>query len=445
MPTLQEIISVTIDRQTTGIPRAGFGVPLLLSTEATTVFGPELARAYTSLDAMVLDGFAAAGAAATAVARIFGQNPSVDRIIVGKRSSAPQKAVRLIPAEINSTLYTVTVNGVDFTFTSDSSATSSEIASGLETAINGGGLVNVTADATSTPGELVISNTVAGAPFTFSASRELFPTQSDETTAVVGGVTTDLTALRTAANGSDEWYALLLDTHDEDSILDAASYIEGLEKIFLAGSGDTDNLGTGGTSIVEQIAAANYDRTAVFYHDDIDDFPEAAWAGRVLNIDPGGETWAYKQLAGIAAASLSTTEITNLEASNANIYVEQTRNTPITRFGTMGSGEYIDIMRFVDFIAARIRENIFLRLVNLNKIPFTDRGIAIVEAEIRGVLQTGIASGGFAADPAPVVTAPRAADVSANDKANRILPDVKFQATLSGAIHKVEVRGTVSL
>jgi Protein of unknown function (DUF3383). len=117
----------------------------------------------------------------------------------------------------------------------------------------------------------------------------------------------------------------------------------------------------------------------------------------------------------------------------------------ITKLGTMASGEYIDIIRFIDFVAARMRENIFLRLATLNKIPFTDGGIAIVENEIRGVLNLGIAQGGFAADPAPTVSVPRAVDVSAADKAARLLPDVRFSAVLAGAIHLVEIRGVVSL
>ena len=50
----------------------------------------------------------------------------------------------------------------------------------------------------------------------------------------------------------------------------------------------------------------------------------------------------------------------------------------------------------------------------------------------------------LAADPAFTVTAPAVADVSAGDKTARTLPDVDFDATLAGAIHKVEISGTVS-
>jgi hypothetical protein len=43
------------------------------------------------------------------------------------------------------------------------------------------------------------------------------------------------------------------------------------------------------------------------------------------------------------------------------------------------------------------------------------------------------------------VFVPRAIDIPANDKANRILPDVTFTAILAGAVHSVQVNGTLAL
>jgi hypothetical protein len=84
-------------------------------------------------------------------------------------------------------------------------------------------------------------------------------------------------------------------------------------------------------------------------------------------------------------------------------------------------------------------------LVNLAKIPFTDAGIAIVENEIRAVLNQGVQNGFLAANPAPIVRVPLASEVSTNDKANRILPDIYFEGTLAGAVHGVTIQGVVKL
>ena len=46
--------------------------------------------------------------------------------------------------------------------------------------------------------------------------------------------------------------------------------------------------------------------------------------------------------------------------------------------------------------------------------------------------------------PSYIIQVPLSATVSANDKANRILRDVYFTARLTGAIHVVEVQGTLT-
>ena len=92
-------------------------------------------------------------------------------------------------------------------------------------------------------------------------------------------------------------------------------------------------------------------------------------------------------------------------------------------------------------------------LVNNEKVPYTDAGIAIVEGAIRQSLRQGQVNGGIA----PVeydeegnknlgytVTVPLAANISANQKATRILQDVTFTARLAGAIHVVEIRGQLT-
>ena len=43
------------------------------------------------------------------------------------------------------------------------------------------------------------------------------------------------------------------------------------------------------------------------------------------------------------------------------------------------------------------------------------------------------------------VTAPKLIDISAMDKANRVLPDLRYDYVLSGAIHKVKIIGTVKV
>ena len=101
-------------------------------------------------------------------------------------------------------------------------------------------------------------------------------------------------------------------------------------------------------------------------------------------------------------------------------------------FEALGVG--LGTVAYVAFIARatnpRFTATQFALFTSLIKVPFTDAGIALVETAVRGVLQEGVAVGLLSPDPAPAVTVPKAADVSAEDKAARLLPDVKFTATL---------------
>ena len=91
-----------------------------------------------------------------------------------------------------------------------------------------------------------------------------------------------------------------------------------------------------------------------------------------------------------------------------------------------------------------MRERLANLLFQSPKVPYTDPGIAMIENEVIAQLQEGISQGYIAADPAPVVTVPAAADVDSADKSDRILRNVNFTATLQGAIHKIVVTGVLS-
>ena len=79
-------------------------------------------------------------------------------------------------------------------------------------------------------------------------------------------------------------------------------------------------------------------------------------------------------------------------------------------------------------------------LANNDKVPYTDAGIQLVRAGRRVLAGIGHhrRSGAALVDPAPAV-----ANVDPNDKAIRLLRDVRFQFVLQGAINKVMINGTV--
>ena len=177
-------------------------------------------------------------------------------------------------------------------------------------------------------------------------------------------------------------------------------------------------------------------------------YPAEAWVGRCAPELPGSITWKFKTLSGVSVSGYTPTEITAIKEQHGNVVISQGGILHTTE-GTVLSGEFIDVIRSQDWVKARIAEGVFRLLATSPKVPYDDRGIAMVLAEVQGVMQQATAQGIIARDADGngmwSVTAPKRSEIAANNIANRVLPDVKFEFTLAGAIHSVTVRGVISV
>ena len=86
---LNDIVEVNITRQTTSVAVAAFNVPLILSQFATnkTTTAFTRARVYGSVAEMASDGWTSSDAVYKIANAIFSQNPSVNKIVVGRKDS----------------------------------------------------------------------------------------------------------------------------------------------------------------------------------------------------------------------------------------------------------------------------------------------------------------------------------------------------------------------
>ncbi len=431
--SLDSIVNVTIDAQTTTPSQTGFGVPLLAGYH--THFN-ERVRFYTSLTGMVSDGFTTSEGIYKAASAIFSQNPHPTRIAVGRFTTASTQTVRLSPTTLsNSTLYTVSINDEDLSFTSDASATLAEWTAGMTAAINASTQLFTATDAST---YVSVAANAAGTIFFYEDVTGNIDFQ--DVTTDGSSIAAQLAAISLE---NDEWYCLVLPSAGKAEILAAAAYIETVKKIFIANSMDADIIGSGSGDLASDLEALSYARSALIWHKQSGQHAGAAWAGVMLPTDPGSATWKFKTLAGVSVDTLTETHQTNLTNKKANYYIE-IADIGITSEGVTSSGEFIDVTVFVDWLQARMQERIFGILVNLPKLPFTDAGIAVVENAIRGQLKEGITVGGLV-DGSEQVIVPKAIDISAAGKAARRLTGVTFQAQLAGAIHSLEIQGTVTL
>ena len=441
---ISSIVNISISRETTAVTQSGFGVPLIVGPNAdVTAWESERVREYSNIDGVAED-FATTDAEYKAAAAIFSQDPVVETVKIGRQLDRVALVQTLTISDnfVSENIINGNIDGTAITpvnFNADHDTTLADLAASIEasdkvaTATVSGNIITVTAQ---TPG---VPCTLSDFVTTGGTSQ---PTFSISTTTENHGIEEDLSEIR---EEDDDWYGLIFTERNQDHIELAAAYIETQRKIFVTCSSDSNVLDTTSTTDSAYVlSAANYDRTAVLYNLTSDDFADSAWMGKNFPSDPGTETWKFKTLSGITADNLTSDDRASAVAKNANVYVT-IGGVDITEEGTMASGEFIDVIRGVDWLQARLEERIFSRLVNLPKIPFTDAGIAIIENEIRAVLENAEGTGLLADDPKYTVTVPKATDVSETDRANRILPDVTFTARLAGAIHKVTVQGVVSV
>lgn len=432
--SIEQVVNVTITRQAQGVSRQGFGIPLIVGPTAAWA---ELTRTYASLEEVVAD-FATSDPEYLAARAVFSQSPKPRSVVIGRRTPdiAQVDSVNVVTVA-DATTYTVTINGVPFSIVSGVGATATTIRDQLIAAINAGAepVTAAIVDADT----LGLTADVAGDGFTKAVTANL------SITAVTANYNVG-NAILDIKEENDEWYMLVLTSHSTHDIMNAAATIETMRRMFSAASLDANCLVPASTTDpLYRLSALNYARTFCMYHEDPDaEYPEAAWDGRVLPDDPGSETWKFKTLAGVTASRLTTTEQNAVTGKNGNLYMG-IGGVDITREGTVADGEFIDVIRFVDWLEARMEERIYQRLVDSEKIPYTDRGIAVIEAEVRAQLRDGIAVGGLSDDPAPTVTVPKVADVDPADRRARVFGDLTFSATLAGAIHEVLISGRVSV
>ncbi len=258
-------------------------------------------------------------------------------------------------------------------------------------------------------------------------------------------IATDLTAIRAA---NDSWYMLYTLYNSDAYVKAAAAAIEPLTKIYGADlhMSESATLADGGGDTGDDLQALNYDRTFTTYHPSPLRMAGAAWAGTKLPIQPGATTWMDAQPDGVPVFSLTDTHATNLVAKNIN-FIQTTAGVDAMREGKMVGGEFIDVIRDLDYLKNDIQVSIYELIAAASKagrkIPMTNAGIAQVEAVLRGCLLRAVAMGIIDADFE--ITVPRVSAISTSNRGLRKLPDVKFNCRLQGAIHRVEVTGVVSV
>ena len=436
---IEDIVDVSITYGDRPISTTSFDIPLLLVTHN---LWDDRIQIYTDADELLDAGFVAGSPAYKMASDLFSGIKKPRQVVVGRRELTDY---RLVFTVANSTAYTISlfVNTGSatytktFTYTSDSDATASEISAGLAALIEADADINASVAASDSTGTLVIAPQSNGR-LTVGASTSNISISSTSPETVA-------TAIAAVEDENDEWFFIISPSHTSVDILALSEYAAANKKIYFTSSQEAAIFTSSTADIGSQLNAFQYDTTMTAAHHKADtEWPEAAALGSVCSAIPGlGHLYAKTLVGAPIDTALTTTEATFAQGKKTNIY-PKIGGVGWFKDGVMSSGRYFDVIHGAFWLEARLQEDIFgeiKRMSDLSKrIPYTQEGVEQIKNVMMKRLEEAVRNGFLASYE---IFPPLVDDISTNDKANRFLPDIPFEAVLAGGIYTVKINGYV--
>jgi len=257
------------------------------------------------------------------------------------------------------------------------------------------------------------------------------------------------TAMQAIRDENDSWYGGILVSKVKADILSVSAIFETIEpgRLLFAMTSDETVLnklpdGSDDDNVATRLSDQGYFRTGLLYSTDTTGWINAGQAA-YLGLNPGSFTFNYKEIRGIKAEKLTAQQRQNLIDQKCQVQQTVSGLKRLVDSGMATSGEWLDIMHGIDWLTARISEGVFALLATQPKLPMTNSGLSLIDSELTRNLI--VASGepyNFIKDDYAVVV-PNADAISAVDRANRFVDNITFSAGLQGAIHLVNIRGTL--
>ena len=236
------------------------------------------------------------------------------------------------------------------------------------------------------------------------------------------------------------WHFALLATFEAANALELSNLIEEQEFKFL---------------VIQVPQAADLNQFAgnlltIGYVHPITEHLDAAVVGNTANLTVGTVTWKFRgNLVGIKAQDLTQSQIKEIEDLGGMVYVTKA-GIPQTSEGKTVGGEYIDALHGDHWVKANLETKIQTLLSTTDKLSFDATGIALLNDAASNVLETAFTNGIIDANDDTgtgnysVITLDRG-ELNSDDIASRNYKGLSFTYKRSGAIHEVEVTGTIEV
>lgn len=442
--SLNPVVDVVVEISPLSAPRRAFDLGLIIGDE-DTIPVTERVRQYTSTDDMLTDGFTTTDSTYKAALIYFSQSPKPYKVLIGRQSLTGITAV------------TIGAAGTGYS--------PGEV---LTLAGGTGGAVAVT----------TVSDVgaVTGISLTEAGSGYAVGTGTATTASPVGGTgcTIDITAIgetpvdavRACRGKNNDWYIAICPGATKAEHLAIAAYVEAATPTtrYFYTTDDASCLTTAATSLFAQMKAHKYNRSHGVYSAS-QKYVAVSVAAYAMRANTGLANSAYtlkfKDLPGITVENLTTTQVTNLEAVNGNVYINRGYYYDMYEQGVMADGTFFDEGLGLDMLSNSIQLNVMDALYQSRKVPQTEAGVtqlvnscnqACISAVSQGFLAPGKWTGqdvlelktGDLLPLGYMVQSEAINDQDQADREARKAPPIYVSIKEAGAIHSVTIGVYVS-
>jgi len=256
----------------------------------------------------------------------------------------------------------------------------------------------------------------------------------------------------TRAKAESSFYGIhITEFRDLEDVNAAVQWAEANEKLFCFEYTDYESFPVTNTNYYRSLGiyAGEADGYAAEEQPAENQYLALAWMAKCFGYDPGTETWNLKELATVVPSAIDSQKKKELSEKHVNTFLRYAGSN-VTVGGYTLAGEWIDVIRFRDWLKAEMQANVFNVLKLNRKVPFTDAGIGLIEGKMQETLAKGQTLGGIAETeydssdneiPGYTVTVPKASDLTEAERKSRKLTGCRYTARLAGAIHAVEIEG----
>lgn len=191
-----------------------------------------------------------------------------------------------------------------------------------------------------------------------------------------------------------------------------------------------------------------FSRTFCLYYKGGTQCPEAAIVGVIAGKAVGSFTYKNLILKSIEPSDFTAKEVEEAHQKGCYTFVRKAGDN-VTSEGKTMSGEYLDVVDGADFVLQQIEHQTQKTLNTMDKVPYDNNGIALLESICVNVLQDAANKGIVALDEngQPIYEvnyAPRSA-TKEEDRAARRYVEGKFSFMLAGAVHTAEINGIIEI